>query len=97
MLCKMGSLNCYFTGTSKSIAEWVHTKIQSQKILCVELSKVISLDLPPLHSYREEWIQNTGGKVMTALIQHHLSFVSHLSIKHFQTAVSERVHTPTTQ
>jgi hypothetical protein len=45
-------------GTSKGIAEWVDTKIQSQKNLHAKLSKLISLDLPPLHSYREEWIDN---------------------------------------
>jgi hypothetical protein len=46
---------------------------------------------------KDELIQNTGAKVMTVMIQHHLPFASHLSIKNFQTAVTQRVHTPMTQ
>jgi hypothetical protein len=34
---------------------------------------------------------------MTLMIQRHLPFASHLSIENFQTAVTQRVRTPTTQ
>jgi hypothetical protein len=32
---------------------------------------------------KDELIQNTGAKVTTVMIQHHLPFASHLSIKNF--------------
>ncbi len=34
---------------------------------------------------------------MTLMTQHHLPFASHLSIKNFQTAITQRVRTPTTK
>jgi hypothetical protein len=61
------------------------------------LHVTIKVSLESKYDTKDELIQYTGAKVTTLMIQHHLPFASHLSIENFQTAVTQRVRTPTAQ
>jgi hypothetical protein len=68
---------------------------RSSNNICLHVTIKVSLESK--YDAKDELIQYTGAKVMRLMIQRHLPFVSHLSIENFQTAVTQRVRTPTTQ